>query len=134
MRRLSARGAALFCLAFAIFQAALALGAPYGEVVWGGATAVLSAGLRAASAGACVFLLAMAALMLGRAGDWGRRWPRWVFLAANILLAVQLALNTLANLAAKTGAERYGMGAASALGCLLCVAALIARPPSAASS
>jgi len=134
VRRFSARAAALFCLAFAVFQAALALGAPYGQVTWGGATAVLSTGLRAASAGACVFLLAMAGLMLGRAGDWGRTWPRWVFLAANILLAVQLALNTLANLAAKTGAERYGMGAASLVGCLLCVAALIARPPPAASN
>jgi hypothetical protein len=131
---LSARAAALFCLAFAIFQAALALGAPYGQVVWGGATEVLSPGLRAASAGACVYLLAIGAMMLGRAGDWGRSWPRWTFLAANILLAVQLALNTLANLAAKTGAERYGMGAASALGCVLCVLALIARPPSAAST
>ncbi len=124
MRRLSARGAALFCLAFAAFQAALALGAPFGEVVWGGSTAVLSAGLRAASAGACVYLLAMGALMLGRAGDWGRSWPRWVFLAANTLLAVQLALNTLANLAARTGVEQYGMGAASLLGCLLCLGAL----------
>jgi hypothetical protein len=134
VRRLSARAAAAFCLAFAIFQAALALGAPYGQVVWGGATPVLSSGLRVASAGACVYLLAIGALMLGRAGDWGRTWPRWVFLAANILLAVQLALNTAANLAAKTGTERYGMGAASLLGCLLCLLALIARRPSAASN
>lgn len=124
MRRISARAAALFCLAFAIFQAALALGAPYGQVVWGGSTAVLSTGLRAASAGACVYLLAIGAMMLGRAGDWGRTWPRWPFLAVNILLAVQLALNTAANLAAKTGTERYGMGAASALGCLFCLGAL----------
>lgn len=80
--------------------------------------------MRLASAAAALYLLVGAGLMAGQAGDWGRRWPRWPFLAFNILLAVQLALNTAANLAAKTGAERYGMGAASALGCLLCGAAL----------
>ena len=125
MRRLGARAAAVFCFAFAAFQAALALGAPYGRMVWGGASQdVLSPGLRVASAGACVYLLAAGAMMLGRAGDWGRTWPRWTFLAVNIVLALQLALNTAGNLAAKTGAERYGMGAASLLGCLLCLAAL----------
>ncbi len=125
MRRLCARAAAAFCFAFAAFQAALALGAPYGRIVWGGSTAVLGPGLRAASAGACVYLLAAGAMMLGRAGDWGRTWPRWSFLAVNVLLTAQLALNTAANLAAKTGAERYGMGAASLLGCLLCAGALV---------
>jgi hypothetical protein len=124
MRRRCARGAALFCFAFAVFQAALALGAPYGRMVWGGSSDVLPDCLRVASAGACAYLLAAGVMMLGRAGDWGRTWPRWPFLAANILLAVQLALNTAANLAAKTGAERYGMGAGSLLGCLLCVGAL----------
>ena len=124
MRRISARGVALLCLAFAVFQAALALGAPYGRIAWGGSSDVLPDGLRAASAGACVYLLAAGAMMLGRAGDWGRSWPRWPFLAVNILLAIQLALNTAANLAAKTGGERYGMGAASLAGCLLSLAAL----------
>jgi hypothetical protein len=124
VRRACARGAAVLCFAFAAFQAALALGAPYGRIVWGGASEVLPGGLRAASAAACVYLLAVGAMMLGRAGDWGRTWPRWPFLAVNILLAVQLALNTAANLAAETAAERYGMGAASLVGCLLCVGAL----------
>lgn len=124
MRRLGARGVAIFCLAFAAFQVALALGAPFGDIAWGGSSPVLPAAMRAASAGAAVYLVAAAAMMLGRAGDWGRTWPRWPFLAVNILLAVQLGLNTAANLAAKTGAERYGMGAASLVGCLLCVAAL----------
>jgi hypothetical protein len=114
----------LFCFAFAVFQAALATGAPYGRIAWGGSSDVLPAGLRAASAGACAYLLVVGAMMLGRAGDWGRSWPRWPFLSANILLAVQMALNTAANLAAKTGAERFGMGAATLLGCLLCVGAL----------
>ena len=94
-------------------------------MVWGGSSQVLPAGLRWASAGAATYLLAAAALMLVRGGDWRTRLPSWLFLAFNIFLAVQLALNTLANLSAKSGAERYVMGAASALGCLLCVGALL---------
>ncbi len=123
----AARGAALFCASFAAFQVALALGAPYGQMVWGGSSAVLPGNLRAASAGAAVYLLAAAAAMLVRSGDWGRGlWPR-VFFGFNAFLALQLGLNTLANLAAKTGAERFGMGAASALGALLCLAALFSK-------
>nr|MEA2799327.1 hypothetical protein [Phenylobacterium sp.] len=125
--RWAARGAALFCVAFAAFQVALALGAPFGDVAWGGSSAVLPQTLRWASLGAAVYLLLAAALMEVRAGDWGARLPRGPVIAFNIFLAAQLALNTLANLAAKTGAERYGMGAASALGCLLCLGALIPR-------
>lgn len=124
MTRWAARGAALFCGAFAVFQAALALGAPFGQVVWGGSSAVLPAPLRWTSAGACVYLLVAAAIMEVRAGDWGRDLPRLPFLIFNIFLAAQLLLNTLANLATQTAGERYGMGAASALGCLLCLAAL----------
>lgn len=122
--RWSARGAALFCAGFALFQAALALGAPFGEVVWGGSSAVLPTRLRWASAGACLYLLVAAAVMEVRAGDWGRDLPRIPFVVFNVILAAQLALNTAANLAAQTGTERYGMGAASAVGCVLCLWAL----------
>jgi hypothetical protein len=125
--RWAARGAALFCAAFAAFQVALALGAPFGDIAWGGSSPVLVPALRWASLGAAVYLLLAAALMAARAGDWGARLPRGPLIAFNVFLAAQLALNTLANLAAKTGAERYGMGAASALGCLLCLGALIPR-------
>ena len=116
-------------MAFAGFQVALALGAPYGDIAWGGQTPVLPGPMRWASVGAAVYLLAAAALMEVRAGDWARTWPRWPVFAFNAFLALQLALNTLANLAAKTGAERYGMGAASALGCALCLMALTAQGP-----
>jgi hypothetical protein len=122
--RWAARGAALFCAGFAVFQGALALGAPFGQVVWGGSSAVLPPALRWASAGACVYLLLAAAIMEVRAGDWGRDLPRLPFVVFNVILAAQLFLNTAANLAAQTGTERYGMGAASALGCLLCLVAL----------
>ena len=126
--RAAARGASVFCLAFAAFQVALALGAPFGRIAWGGASPpVLPTGLRAASAGAAVYLVAAAAAMLVRAGDLGARLPRRPFWWVNLVLALQLALNTLANLAAQSDAERYGMGAASAVGCLLCLGALGVR-------
>ena len=128
-----ARGAAGFCLAFAAFQVALALGAPYGQMAWGGASPpVLPGSLRAASAGAAVYLVLAAAVMLVRAGDLGARLPPRPFWWINLLLAAQLALNTLGNLAAEADAERYGMGAASAVGCLLCLLALTAGPRPAA--
>jgi hypothetical protein len=120
----SARGAAVFCVGFALFQAALALGAPFGQIAWGGSSAVLPATLRWTSLGAAVYLLVAAAIMEVRAGDWGRDLPRLPFLIFNILLAAQLAVNTLGNLAAQTAGERYGMGAASAVGCVLSLWAL----------
>jgi hypothetical protein len=123
--RWAARGAAAFCVAFAAFQVALALGAPFGDIAWGGSSPVLPAALRWASLGAAFYLLAAAGLMEVRAGDWGARLPRGPVFAFNMFLAAQLALNTAANLAAKSGGERFGMGAASAVGCLLCLAALI---------
>jgi hypothetical protein len=39
------------------------------------------------------------------------------------LLTLQLALNTAGNLASKSALERFGMGAASAVGFGLCLAA-----------
>jgi hypothetical protein len=120
----AARGAAVFCGAFALFQAALALGAPFGQIAWGGSSAVLPPSLRWTSAGAAVYLLLAAAIMEVRAGDWGRDLPRLPFVIFNIFLAAQLALNTFANLAAQSEGERFGMGAASAVGCVLCVWAL----------
>jgi hypothetical protein len=63
--------------------------------------------------------------MLVRAGDWGRRLPQAPFLWFNILLTAQLALNTAGNLVAKTDAERYGMGSASAVGFVLCLLAAL---------
>ncbi|MDO8802687.1 hypothetical protein [Phenylobacterium sp.] len=127
--RAAARGAAGFCLAFAAFQVALALGAPFGRMAWGGASSpVLPDGLRAASTGAAVYLVLAAAVMLVRAGDLGVGLPHRPFWWINLVLAIQLALNTLGNLAAQGDVERYGMGAASLIGCALCLVALRARP------
>jgi hypothetical protein len=125
----AARGAAGFCVAFAGFQVALVCGAPYGEMAWGGSTAVLTGGMRAASMGAAIYLLLAAAAMLVRSGDLGRGLPRTPFRWFNGFLAFQLALNTVGNLAARDAGERSVMAAASALGALLCLAAVIPGRP-----
>ena len=129
--RWAARGAAGFCVAFAAFQVALACGAPYGEMAWGGSTTVLPAGMRAASAGAAIYLLLAAGAMLARSGDWGRSLPQAPFRWFNGFLAIQLLLNTAGNLAARDAGERSVMAAASAFGALLCLAAVIPSRPAA---
>lgn len=121
----ASRGAAALCAGFAMFQAALVLGAPLGAMSWGGSSPVLSPPMRAASAAAAVYLLLASAAMLVRSGDWGRALPRAPFRWFNALLALQLALNTLGNLASKSQVERFGMGGASAMGCLLCLIAAV---------
>jgi hypothetical protein len=124
--RWAARGAAAFCLCFALFQAALVLGAPLGGMTWGGSSPpVLPPPMRAASAAAAAYLVLAGAAMLVRSGDWGRRLPRAPFRWFNALLALQLALNTLGNLASRSQAERFGMGAASASTFLLCLIAAV---------
>ncbi len=129
MGRWAARGVVVLCFAFAGFQVALALGAPYGEMAWGGSSAVLPSGMRAASAGAAIYLSLAAAAMLVRSGDLGRDLPPAPFRWFNRFLALQLALNTAGNLAARDAGERSIMAAASALGALLCLCALIPPRP-----
>lgn len=113
--------------AFAGFQVALALGAPWGRMTWGGASDVLPPALRLASAGAAVVLLASAATMLVRSGDLGRRLPQRLFWWINLALVVQLALNTAGNLASSEPGERLLMSAASTLIGVLCLTALFGR-------
>ena len=113
----------MFCLVFAGLQVAVALGAPYGNMTWGGAAKVLPSTLRLASAGAAVYLVVAAAAMLVRAGDWGRSFPPALFRGVAMVLALQMLLNTAGNLMSKSDGERVIMGAASLVGFLLCAAA-----------
>jgi len=124
----AARGAAIFCFAFAAFQAALALGAPLGNLAWGGGQLVLAPGLRAASAGAALYLTLAGAAMLVRSGDWGRQLPQRPFFWFNVVFAAQLTLNLVGNLASRSPGERYVMGAACAIGAALTIIALLRRP------
>ena len=127
--RWSARAAAAFFAAFAVFQIALALGAPLGFMAWGGQSPVLPDALRRASGLAAAVLLVAAAVMLVRSGDWGRSLARWPVFGLNLLFIVQLLLNTGANLASKSQIERLVMGGATILDATLCIAAaVLARP------
>lgn len=92
----------------ACFQAALAVGVPWGRAAWGGAVATLPPGLRIASGVAAVFWVLAAFVVLGRGGysfspmsdDMSRRGT-WVLVGV-------LALSTLANLASPSDWERFG--------------------------
>jgi hypothetical protein len=96
-------------------------------MAWGGTTPVLPDRLRAASGASAIYLLLAAAVMLVRSGDWGRRLPQAPFVWMAWILAAQMALNTAANLVSHSRLERFGMGSATALLCLLCVLAALAR-------
>lgn len=131
--RWSARAAAAFFAAFALFQIALALGAPLGFMAWGGQSAVLPDALRGSSGGAAAVLLVASCVMLVRSRDWGRSLPRWPVFGLNLLFAAYLLLNTAGNLVSKSQAERLVMGGATLAGAGLCIlAAALARPVKAA--
>ena len=98
---------ALF-VAMAVFQAALALGAPFGEHVLGGRFAgTLPVRIRVFSGIAAVILLGAAVLILARAGL--IRWPAGaagILAPASWVIAGFLALNTLGNLRSRSRLER----------------------------
>jgi hypothetical protein len=91
--RLAAALAAIGFVSLAVFQAALAAGAPWGHAAWGGESADLSAAQQGASAVAAVIYVAAALIVLCRAGlVWpGRgdaalvRWGTWFFAAAMLV-------------------------------------------------
>lgn len=113
--------ASLFALLAGV-QLSLALGAPFGDLVWGGRfEAQLSPGLRAASALAAVVLVGAALVVLARSGALG-----WSPLPARILapvtwaVAAYMVLNTLGNLMSQTVFERWALGSATAALAVLC--------------
>ena len=91
----------------AIFQLAIALGAPVGRASWGGThEGALPTNLRAASACAVAVWTLAALVILGRAdlgllsGDY-LRWASWVLVAV-------LVVGTITNAASKSPWERFG--------------------------
>jgi hypothetical protein len=98
--------AAVGFVAIAVFQAALAFGAPLGRAAWGGTRAHLPPGLRVASGIAAVFWSIAAAVVLARAGVGATvlpevaRWGTWI-------LVVVLGLGAVMNAASSSPWERY---------------------------
>jgi hypothetical protein len=105
----------------AMFQAALALGAPWGRAAWGGAHRRLPGGLRIASAVAVILWLAAALVVLARAGYvWSpipsgvARWGTWVLFGL-------LVVGTLMNVVSRSRPERLIQTPIAAVLAILCL-------------
>ena len=111
--------------AIAVFQAALALGVPWGRAAWGGAQATLSPDLRLASGVAAIVWVLAVLVVLGRGGYWGT--PRWVkvFRWGTWLAVALLVQGAIVNLASSSGWERFGWGPFALVTAILCF--LLAR-------
>ena len=124
-RRGPAVAAAIGFVGNAIFQIALAAGAPAGRAAWGGADAQLSTPERIGSAVAVVVWMAAALTVLGRAGFWSLgkrervfRWGTWVLVGVN-------GVSALANFASSSRWENLVWGPTAAVLAVLCT--LVAR-------
>lgn len=128
IRRVAATAAALL-LGVAVFQAAVALGAPLGDYVWGGFTqGELSPIFRIASAFAAVSLLWMALIVLARAGISVPVTPAPThrLKAFTWTLSGFMVLNTIGNLASQSSSEQLLMAPITALLAVL-IAVVAAR-------
>lgn len=112
-------------VAVSIFQMALALGAPWGRLAWGGQHRRLPPKLRIGSGVAALLIVIFAAVILGRGGrtvgPMEDVLPFGVFYWGTWVIVGQLFLNTLANLASSSPAEKYVMGAFTCAEAGLCV-------------
>jgi hypothetical protein len=110
--------ALLTCLA--LFQVALACGAPLGRYAWGGRHRVLPRGLRIGSLAAIAIYAVIAAVVLDRAGlievlpESASRTAAWVVFA---YLVSATGLNAIS----RSRRERYAMTPVSAALALLCL-------------
>jgi hypothetical protein len=113
----------------ALFQAALALGVPWGHAAWGGADADLSAPQRVGSAISVVVWSLAAVVVLECAGLLGRPEPRALARWATWLVAVVCGLSALANFASQSAYENVLLGPLALLLAVLCgFVAWSARP------
>lgn len=92
MRR-AAQAATIGFAALAVFEVALAAGAPLGDAAWGGSAAHLTAGQRVASAATAAFWIAAIVVVRGRAADRAGRRYRWGPWGLVALLGVSALLN-----------------------------------------
>jgi hypothetical protein len=103
--------AAIGFASLAVFQAALAAGAPWGHAAWGGADAALSAGQRGASAVAAVIYVAATLIVLCRAGIiWRARRNAALFQWGTWFFAVPMAIGSVPNFASQSRWENFIFG------------------------
>ncbi|HEY5185659.1 MAG TPA: hypothetical protein VIM19_12305 [Actinomycetes bacterium] len=104
--RVAGGAATVSFLGIAVFQAALALGAPFGRAAWGGSSADLTARLRVASAIAVVLWLLAAAIVAQRSGLRNTRLGGTFVRQGTWALVGIVSVSTLMNLASRSALER----------------------------
>jgi hypothetical protein len=116
----------------AIFQVALALGAPWGAHAYGGRMVqddgALRGKWRATSAGASVVLLAFAWVMLARSGVCCASLDDRLVTVLSWMVVAYMAINAAINFASKDLIERWLFGSVSALLVVLCAVIAAAGP------
>lgn len=123
MTEIAAVLAAVLLAAVAAFQLALAAGAPWGAMAWGGTrSGRLPAVMRFGSAAAVVVLALAALVVLAQAGVTNSSpIPSGTLRGVTWAIAGFMVLNTLGNLASKSSIERRIFGPTTALLVVLCV-------------
>ena len=105
---------AVLFVGLALFQVAVALVAPFGHIVYGGRFAApgerLPTRWRVASGVAAVILLGFAWVMLARGGVIDTGLSETVLAVLAWVVVAYMALNTAANLTARSPIERYVFG------------------------
>jgi hypothetical protein len=123
--RAAAVAAAVGFAGIAVFEIALAAGAPWGHAAWGGAHAHLSAAQRTGSAVAVVVWAAAALIVLGRAGLWSAGRRTRLFGRGTWFLAGVSVIAALMNFASHSHWENLIFGPAALVLAALCI--LVAR-------
>jgi hypothetical protein len=118
--RLAAVAAAIGFGGIAIFELALAAGAPLGHAAWGGSHAHLSTGQQIASAVAVLVWSAAALIVLGRAGLWSAGKRALLFRRGTWFLAVVSVIAALMNFASHSHYENLIFGPIAVILAILC--------------
>lgn len=124
--------AALGFIGIALFQVALALGAPLGRAAWGGAHRVLPMSLRIASAVAVAIWLLAALVVMARAGVPIVPLPTDVASWGTWLVAALSLLGAIANFASSSRWERFGWAPLALILAGLCLVVALYGPETAA--
>jgi hypothetical protein len=112
--------AAIGFAGIAVFQVALAAGAPWGHAAWGGANANLSRAQRTASTAAVLCYAAAALIVLGRAGIWRAGSMRTLLRWATWILAAAMGIGAVLNFASQSRWENLVWGPTALLLAILC--------------
>jgi hypothetical protein len=115
---LAALAAAATLAALAVFQLALAAGAPLGHLAWGGQHRTLPRNLRIGSLVSVAIYAAIGLVLLDRAGLLALLPPGWSAVAAWVLVAY-FALGVGMNAISRSWPERLVMTPVAALLCVL---------------